>query len=282
MADSGSNDPGHILSQQISVILVEPQQSGNIGAAARAMKNMGLRRLVVVNPPAWDPETARWMAPGCDDVLAQMRIVATLDEALVGVHRTVASTARHRKQGHPVVTPTEMCRQIFDQGAQGVHTAILFGREDSGLSTADALRCESIVRIPTPEHASLNLAQAVLLISWQLFTEASTRGAQFKGRTLGGSRGTTTTIGASKGSPRDQPADLIQIEPAVEDVVGLLERVGYTRSTQPDKVRLTARQALQRARVAIRHIEALRGMVARVRWALDHPDVDWRAPRKRG
>ena len=281
MNEPGSNSPNSILSDQVSFILVEPQHSGNIGAAARAMKNMGLRQLVVVNPPAWDPETARWMAPGCGDVLAEMRIVATLDEALVGVQRTVASTARHRKQGHPVITPNTLARQVFDQGAKGVHTAILFGREDTGLSKADALRCESILRIPTPEHASLNMAQSVLLIRWQLFNEASERGAEFKGRTLGGSRGTTSTAKVSKGDARDELADLLQIEPAVNELVGLLDQVGYTRSTQPDKVRLTARQALQRASVAIRHIEALRGMVARIRWALDHPNVDWRAPRKR-
>ena len=257
------------------VILVEPQHPGNVGAAARAMKNFGLGRLVLVNPPAWDPDTARWMAPGCGDVLAEARIVATLDEALEGVHVAVASTARHRKQGQPVHEPARVCADLLDRAAQGHTTALLFGREDFGLSTADVLRCASILRIPTPEHASLNLGQAVLLVAHGLFEEARRRGATFEGRMLGGSRGQKTTRLASQPSPRDRTADLAQLEPAVEDVVGVLERVGYLRGVQPDKVRLTARQALQTAGLPVRHVEALRGMAARIEWALDHPDADW-------
>lgn len=262
------------------VVLVEPQVPGNVGAAARAMKNMGLRRLTLVAPPAYDPERARWMAPGCDDLLANARIVGTLDEALADVHLAVASTARHRKQGQPVREPAEVASAALDEAALGRSTALLFGREDFGLSTADVLRCESILRIPTPEHASLNLAQAVLLVSHALFEEARGRGLGASGRTLGGSRGTRSTSSKSRGDRRDRAAEIGVVEPAVEDLVGLLDHVGYLRGTPPDKVRLTARQALQRARVSVRHVEALRGMVARIRWALDRPDVDWKKTRR--
>jgi len=243
------------------------------------MKNMGLTRLVVVDPPAWDPETARWMAPGCADLIAGTRVVATLDEALAGVQLAVASTARHRKQGHPVLTPHALAKQVLDHGAQRMHTAILFGPEDHGLATSDVLRCAALMRIPTPEHASLNLAQAVLLTAQALFQEAVERGARFEGRTLGGSRGSKTTAAASRSSPRDATADLPALEPAVEELVQLLDRVGYLRGVQPDKVRLTCRQALQQAGLAIRQVEAIRGMVHRVDWALDHPDLDWRQRR---
>ncbi len=273
-------DPAQVLAEHVVVVLVEPQHPGNVGAAARAMKNFGLRRLVLVAPPAWDPQTARWMAPGCDDMLREARVVATLDEALEGVDLAIASTARHRKQGQPVHGPTEVAGQLFDGATAGRTTAILFGREDSGLSTAHVLRCASILRIPTPEHASLNLGQAVLLVGWILFQEATARGAEFEGRTLGGSRASRTTARASRPSPRDRVADLPALEPAVHEVVGLLERVGYLRGVKPDKVRLTARQALQRAGLALRHVEALRGMVARIEWALDHPDRDWKATRR--
>ncbi|MEZ4316484.1 MAG: RNA methyltransferase [Myxococcota bacterium] len=263
---------------RIVVVLVEPQHPGNVGAAARAMKNMGLSRLVVVAPPAYDPEQARWMAPGASDLLASTRIVATLDEALEGCHVAVASTARHRKQGQPVLTPPDLASAIAEDDRTW---ALLFGREDFGLSTDDILRCESIVRIPTPEHASLNLAQAVLLLANTLFTEARARGHAATGRTLGGSRGKRTTASKSKGDKRDQLADLRRIEPAVADLIDLLDRVGYFRSTPEDKVRLTARQALQRSSISIRHLEALRGMVSRTRWALEHPDLDPRAPSSR-
>ena len=99
MTASGRADPAELLGDHVRFVLVEPQHPGNVGAAARAMRNMGLDQLVIVAPPAWDPETARWMAPGCDDLLDRIRVVATLDEALEGVHLAIASTARHRKQG---------------------------------------------------------------------------------------------------------------------------------------------------------------------------------------
>lgn len=154
---------------RVVVVLVEPQQPGNVGAVARAMKNTGLSRLVIVDPPAYDPHRARWMAPGCDDVIANARIVATLDEALEGTHRAVATTARHRKRDQRVIEPRALADEIL---ADDRVTALLFGREDYGLSVEHVARCEAIMRIPTPEHASLNLAQAVLLVGHAIF-EAS-------------------------------------------------------------------------------------------------------------
>jgi len=271
---ASSSDAAALLAERIVIILVEPQHPGNVGATARAMKNMGLSRLTLVNPPAWDPETARWMAPGCDDLLSSIRHVATVEEALQDVTFAVASTARHRKQRQPVMEPAELVRKVYKSEPSQV-TGILFGREDFGLATTDVNRCAALLRIPTPEHASLNLAQAVLIVCHALFEGGRERGLIASGRTLGGSRGTNTTAGVSTKSARDDPADLTQVEPAVMELLGLLERVGYLRGTRPDKVVLTARQALQRAQISRRHTEALRGMVKRIGWALDHPNADW-------
>ena len=273
-----------VLAEQVAIILVQPLHPGNVGATARAMKNFGLRRLVLVDPPAYDPEQARWMAPNCGDVLAGARIVSTLDEALEGVHRAYATTARHRKLGQPVFEPDGVAEQIFTDAArtEGYTTAILFGREDFGLASADVLRCQALLRIPTPEHASLNLGQAVMLVAQRLFEGARQHGHNASGRTLGGSRSQRSTRSAQPRGAREGLADATVMEPAVEDLLGVLERVGYLRGVQPDKVRLTARQALQRAHVSVRHVEALRGMLRKVQYALDHPDVDLHAPRKRG
>ncbi len=259
------------------MVLVEPQHPGNVGATARAMKNFGLQRLVLVAPPAYDPERARWMAPGCADLLGKARIVASLDEALQGVHRAIASTARHRKQGQSVLEPRAAAASIFDQPTR-TH-AILFGREDFGLSTSDVSRCESLVRIPTPQHASLNLGQAVVVMAHTLFEEGRARGMRAEGRKLGGSRSRSTRAKRPR-SVRDRIADLVQIDPAAAEIVGLLDRVGYLRGTPAAKVMQTARQALQSGHLRIRHVEALRGMVSRVNWALDNPDFDWKKTRR--
>lgn len=262
---------------KLVVVLVEPQHPGNVGAAARAMRNFGLDQLVLVAPPAYDPERARWMAPGCADLLANARIVASLDEALEGVHHAWATTARHRRDGQPVLEPRDTARAIHDD-AERVH-ALLFGREDHGLSNEAVRRCASLVRIPTTEHASLNLGQAVLLMAHAVFEEGRSRGQRADGRTLSGPGRSRSTRDVQRPSPRDQLADLVAIEPAADELLRLLGRVGYLRGTPAHKVQLTARQALQRASLSLRHVEALRGMLSRIQWALDHPDVDWEAPR---
>jgi len=253
---------------RVVVVLVEPQHPGNVGATARAMKNFGLSRLTIVNPPAYDPERARWMAPGCADILSSMRIVATLDDALRDVHRAFGTTARHRRDGHPVLEPSEAAEAIHDD--ERTH-AILFGREDFGLDNDATRRCESLIRIPTTEHASLNLAQAAVILSHALFEAGRRRGTSATGRTLGGSRPTTTAV-VQRESPRDRLAELGVLRPAATELVELLGRVGYLRGTPAHKVQLTAEQALVRGRLSVRHVEALRGMVHRVGWALDNPD----------
>ncbi len=261
-------------SDRIVIVLVQPLQPGNVGAAARALKNFGLSRLVLVDPPGFDPERARWMAPGCDDVLDNMRVVGTLDEALEGVHEVVGTTARHRKLGPPVLEPAEVGRRVFlDEDPDHV-TAILFGREDFGLPNEAVLRCRSLVRIATPEHASLNLGQAVMLVAYELFQEARRNGVTARGRTLGGSKAARPTSHVAAPDARDRLATVGVVEPAVDELLQVLDRVGYLRGTSPDKVRLTARGALQTARLSVRHVEALRGMVAKLRWALEHRAKD--------
>ncbi|MEQ1504369.1 MAG: TrmH family RNA methyltransferase [Myxococcota bacterium] len=255
---------------RVVIVLVEPLQPGNVGAAARAMRNFGLEELVLVAPPAYDPERARWMAPGCADLLARARIVATLDQALDGVSRLFGTTARHRRLGQTVIEPPELATRVIDDPERA--TAILFGREDSGLANDAIRRCEALVRIATAEHASLNLAQSVLLVAHHLYEEQRRRGRPSPGRTLAGTGPPTTTADAIPASDRDRLADLVAIDPAVEALIGLLGRVGYLRGTAPDKVRATANQALQQARLSVRHVEALRGMVARIGHALDDAD----------
>ncbi len=266
--------------ERVRFVLVQPQRSGNVGAAARAMANMGLRDLVLVDPPALDMESARWMAPGCDSLLKRLRIVSSLSEAIADCHVCVATTARHRRRGQPVIEPHQLAERVADQSER--RFAVLFGREDFGLSSQDLLHAEVLLRIPTPEHASLNLAQAVLLVGHALFEEARRRGeAVATGRTLKGSRSARTTASKSKPHRRDRPAELSRIEPAVDEVVALLDRVGYFRGTPPEKVRISASRALQAGGFSVRHVEALRGMVNRIRWALDHPECDWRATSSR-
>jgi len=263
----------------VRIVLVQPLHPGNVGATVRAMANTGLSDLVVVDPPAFDMERARWMAPGCDERWAAVRFVSTLDEALEGAYRAVATTARHRRWHQPVLEPGALAADILAAPPDQI-TAVLFGREDFGLPREAVARCDRLVRIPTPEHASLNLAQAVLIVAWCLFDEARQHGLRAQGRLIGGHEQRPTAARQKSKGRRDHPADLPTTEPAVTEWVDLLDRVGYTRGTSPDKIAVTWRSILQRASASIREVEAFRGAIRRIEWALEHPGIDWKKGKK--
>jgi len=154
-------------------VLVEPSHPGNVGAAARALKTMGFSRLVLVSPRVPnvqnDPEAIA-MASGADDVLASVHIVPTLAEALAGVHWSIALTARLREYGPPQWTPRAAAAIAHEEAVHG-EIALVFGNERTGLSNEDVERCSALAHIPAnPAYSSLNLAQAVQVLAYELRT----------------------------------------------------------------------------------------------------------------
>ena len=152
-------------------VLVEPSHPGNVGAAARALKTMGFSRLVLVAPRVaqvqGDPEAIA-MASGADDVLAAAQVVPTLADALAGVQWSLALTARTREYGPPPRAPREAVLDACRQVPHG-DIALVFGNERTGLSNEDVERCSALAHIPAnPAYSSLNLAQAVQVLAYEL------------------------------------------------------------------------------------------------------------------
>jgi tRNA/rRNA methyltransferase len=152
-------------------VLVEPSHPGNVGAAARALKTMGFSRLVLVAPRIEsvqrDPEAIA-MASGADDVLASAHVVPTLVDALAGVHWSLALTARMREYGPPQLAPRAAAGEAQRHAVNG-DIALVFGSERTGLSNEDVERCSALAHIPAnPAYSSLNLAQAVQVLSYEL------------------------------------------------------------------------------------------------------------------
>jgi tRNA/rRNA methyltransferase len=152
-------------------VLVEPSHPGNVGAAARALKTMGFSRLVLVAPRVAhvqsDPEAIA-MASGADDVLASAHVVPTPADALVNVHWSLALTARMREYGPPLLSPHKAARAASRHAANG-DIALVFGNERTGLSNEDVARCSALAHIPAnPAYSSLNLAQAVQVLTYEL------------------------------------------------------------------------------------------------------------------
>ena len=142
----------------ITIVLVRPQQPGNIGVAARAIANHGVGRLALVCPSGFDPGRARWMAPKAHHIINHALFCRSVSEAVADCAHVIATTARPRAQEWVVRTPLEAGHNI---AANPIQTAILFGPEDSGLSNEDLALAESIITFPTTQISSLNLGQAV-------------------------------------------------------------------------------------------------------------------------
>jgi tRNA/rRNA methyltransferase len=160
------------------VILVEPQLGENIGMAARAMGNFAFSRLRIVNPrDGWPNVHARRAASGADHILDHVELFDTVEQAVADITLLFATTARAHDQAKPVVTPEAAAREIAAQIATGGQVGILFGRERYGLQNEEVALASRIVTFPVnPGFASLNLAQAVLLIGYEWF-KLSTEGA---------------------------------------------------------------------------------------------------------
>jgi TrmH family RNA methyltransferase len=161
----------HTLANVV-VALHEPRNGANIGGVARAMKNFGLRQLRLVRPASFDPGVVEAMAHRSDDILAASTTHDDLDAALADAVFVVGTSGRTRELGPPPTTPRALAPALLRHAAYGP-VVLLFGNEDNGLTNDDLARCHALVAIPTdPSYASLNLAQAVLLVAYELFLAA--------------------------------------------------------------------------------------------------------------
>jgi tRNA/rRNA methyltransferase len=153
------------------VILVEPQLGENIGAAARAMANFGLSRLRLVKPrQSWPNDKARVMASGADRILEDAVLFETLEAAVADCSLVLATTARAHDQAKPVVSAAEAAAMMAPRVAAGETAAIVFGRERNGLENDEVALTDAIVTLPVnPAFASLNLAQAVVIVAYEWF-----------------------------------------------------------------------------------------------------------------
>src|SRR6202050_293659 len=198
------------------VILVEPQLGENIGMAARAMGNFGLTRLRIVNPrDGWPNISAQRAASGADHILDRAELLATVDQAVADITLLFATTARAHDQAKPVVAPEAAAREITADIGGGGKVGILFGRERYGLQNEEVARANRIITFPVnPGFASLNLAQAVLLIGYEWF-KLSTRGAL-----------------PFAMPERSEPASQHQMQSFFDNLVGELDKVEFLRPAE--------------------------------------------------
>jgi len=224
----------------LAIILVSPKNPGNIGAAARAMLNMGARDLRLVTPRCdHNGDDARRMAVHAGELLTQARVYTTLADAIADRDIAVATTARERKN-LPLPRPPAAIRPLVDAATA---PAVVFGPEESGLTSEDIALCQASVRIPTGEYASLNLAQAVLLLCYEFLQSKPAEEIEFK----------TATREAMEG----MYAHLLEF----------MLTVGYTDDTRAPQTMRHWRTLLDRARPNPREVQFLRGLWQQGIWA---------------
>ncbi len=160
----------------VRVVMVNTTEPGNIGAAARAMKNMNLSKLYLVNPKAHPSATATARASGADDILSQAVVCASLEEALAGVHLVIGASARQRNIKWRQMDVVGACAQIKQAtSTEGREVAVVFGTENSGLSNEELDLCQILMTIPgNPNYFSLNVASAIQVFAYQHYVYNTT------------------------------------------------------------------------------------------------------------
>ncbi len=214
----------------IHIILHEPQNLVNIAGVIRAMKNMGISRLRVVDPAEWDPWRITGIAHRSDDVVEATKHCSTLDEALADMTLVVGTSARARTAQRNYDHARPWAGRLVEAAREGP-VALLFGREDRGLSNAALDRCDGVAIIPTdPDYSSLNLAQACLLLCYEMSMSAGAqdlplpRGKRYSGR-------------ANRG----------EMESMFAALEAGLERIDFFSAREPEGVLRTLRTLLSRA-----------------------------------
>jgi TrmH family RNA methyltransferase len=229
----------------IRIVLVETSHPGNIGAVARAMKNMGLRELVLVRPKSFPHADATARAAGADDVLAAARVVTTLDDALADCGLVLATTARLRDRYYRSYDVREAAERAVAESAHST-VAILFGTERTGLTNQELEYAHALLRIPTgDDYASLNLAMAAQIIAYEILRARQVVQAPIL-----------------REQPLATPESMARLYEHLEQVLREIDFRDRTRRGTNLMIRI--RRFLQRAELDVNEINILRGILTAV------------------
>jgi tRNA (cytidine32/uridine32-2'-O)-methyltransferase len=234
--------------ENIRIVLVNTSHPGNIGAAARAMKNMGLSSLCLVDPRDHPSYEAYSRAAGADDVLGNARVVSTLSEAIKGCAWVAGTSARERTIQWPMQNPRDCAVQCIKEVANG-DVAIVFGRERTGLTNEELERCNVLVHIPTnPEYSSLNVAAAVQVVAYELRT------AMIGDADLDNGKNEISEI--------DKLASADQLESMYQHFFQAMDDIGFLGTSNPEIIMRRLKGLFNRARVTQREMNILRGVLS--------------------
>lgn len=232
------------MEQSLRVVMVHTSHPGNIGAAARAMKNMCLSELFLVQPRDFPSAGASARAAGADDVLQSAKVVITLADAIAECRIVIGASARLRSVQWPQLTPREAAALAHTESSQAP-VALVFGRESSGLSNQELDLCTHLVHIPSnPAFSSLNVAMAVQVISYELML-------------CRGSNEPATDSDVGEG-----PASNAEMEGLFAHLEQALDEIGFIDDRRSEKLMRRLRRLFHRATPSRDEINILRGILS--------------------
>ncbi|MSP27798.1 MAG: RNA methyltransferase [Methylococcales bacterium] len=234
----------------IKIVLVETSHSGNIGAVARAMKNMSITNLCLVSPKLFPCAEATARAAGSDDVLARATVYQSLSEAVADCQLVIGASARSRTISWPEMTPRECAEKVVVNEAHN-KVAIVFGRENSGLKNHELDLCHFLLRIPcNSNYSSLNIAAAVQVVCYELFVATN-----IQQETLVGDKG-------------EQPlATATQMEMFYAHLHQALVDIGFMHPDKSKSIMRRLRRIYNRTLLDTKELDILRGIL---RMSQDH------------
>ena len=244
-------NPDSPLPSRVRIVLVGTQHPGNIGSAARALKTMGLSRLVLVAPERYPHNEADMMAAGADDVLASATVVETLAEAVADCRLVLGCTARSRRVQLEEVSPRNAAARVLAMSADGGEVALVFGRERTGLENDELQLCHAAVHIPAnPEYSSLNLAAAVQVLSYEIRIAMLEAAISIVGED------------PDRVSREDPPATHEQIEGLFGQLADTLDAIDFHKGRAPDSAMRKLRRLFLRSDLDQREVRLLRGILS--------------------
>ena len=232
----------HLGLSKIRIVLIETSHPGNIGGIARAMKNMGLSQLVLVNPKEFPSQVASARASSAADVLDGAVVVDSLDAAIKGTKLVVGASARLRKVSWPQLDVRETAKLALETSVDG-EVALLFGREDSGLSNAELDKCHYLAHIPSnPQYSSLNIGAAVQVFAYECLMATQIESVHQKGY-------------------RHKSATTDQLEGFYDHLYQALQDIEFLDPEKNARFMRRMRRLFNRSQLDVKEIDILRGIL---------------------
>ena len=245
------------LLEKVRGVLIRTSEPGNIGSAARAMKTMGLSKLVLVDPAEFPSAKATARASGADDLLASATVVGSLSEALSGCDLVMGTSARLRDLPWPLLDPRQAASKALDYCDEAEAIAIVFGSERSGMSNEEMDQCHFQIHIPANEaYSSLNLAASVQVLGYEM------RMAEL----------------AAHGRDVEQREEVLARREEMENFYGhlfkVMQQVGYYRPDQPKLLRRRVKKLFNRPMMSHAEVQIMRGFLSMIEQSLPGQSQD--------